>query len=92
MNPNLVELVFTSNNKIREHLVAQAIENKGTKTSVDKIKQKTAVHLPDNQSVFINQSAPFSHIFGCDAEQNQTGDKPKSGKKLFNPQLSYNKT
>ena len=32
-----------------------------------------AIHLPENQSVFIFQSADLSHFFGCDLEQNQTG-------------------
>ena len=39
----------------------------------DKISQKIAVHLSENQSVFIIQSSDLYHIFGCDLEQNQTG-------------------
>ena len=34
---------------------------------------KIAIHLPEDHSVFIIQSADLSHTFGCDLEQNQTG-------------------
>ena len=71
--PIIVDIVVAMNNKTREHLGAQVFEYNGIYVSVDKVTQKVAVHLPENQSVFIYQSADFSHIFGCDLEQNQTG-------------------
>ena len=48
-------------------------EYNGTYLSVDKITQKVNIHLPENQSVFIIQSADWSQIFGCDIKQNQKG-------------------
>ena len=60
------------NSKNRERL-GQVFEYNGIYVSVDKITHKVAVHLPENQSVFIIQSADLSHIFSCDLEQNQTG-------------------
>ena len=39
--------------------------------SVDKIIQKIVIHLAEDQSVFIIQSADLSHNFGCNLEQNQ---------------------
>ena len=57
------------NNKIREGLGAQAIEYNGRYVSLDKSTQKIAVHLPDDQSVFMIQSSDLSHIFGCDLEK-----------------------
>ena len=71
--PSIVNIVVPMNNKIREHLGAQVFEYNGIYVSDDKITQKVAVHLPENQSVFIIQSVDLSHIFGCDLEQNQTG-------------------
>ena len=41
--------------------------------SVYKITQNVAVHLPENQSVFVIENFDLSHIFGCDSEQNQAG-------------------
>ena len=61
------------NNKIRERLGAQAIENNGRYVSLDKSRQKIAVHSPDDQSVLIIQSSDLSQIFGSDLEKNQTG-------------------
>ena len=58
------------NNKIRERLGAQAIEYNGRYVSLDESTQKIAVHLPDDQSVFIIQSSDLSHIFGRDFEKN----------------------
>ena len=34
---------------------------------------KKTIHLPEDQSVFIIQSADLSQLFGCDLEQKQTG-------------------
>ena len=71
--PSFVDIVVAMNNKIRERLSVQVFEYNGIYVSVDKNTQKVAVHLPENQSVFIIQSADLSHIFGCDLEQNQKG-------------------
>ena len=54
--PSIVDIVVAMNNKIRERLSAHAFEYNGTYVSVDKITQKVAVHLPENQSVFVIQS------------------------------------
>ena len=70
--PIFVNIVVAMNNKNRERLGAQAFEYNGIYVSVDKITQKIAVHLPENQSVVIIQSSDLSHIFGCNLEQNQT--------------------
>ena len=86
--PKIVDIVVARNNKIRERLGAQVFKYNGIYVSVDKIKQKVAVHLPENQSVFIIQSADLSHIFGCDLEQNQTGVIMKE-KGPHYPQYSY---
>ena len=86
--PSIVDLVVAMNNKIRERLGAQAFEYNGIYVSVDEITQKFAVHLPENQLVFIIQSADLSHIFVCDLEQNQTGIIMK-GKSPHYPQYSY---
>ena len=60
--PSIVDIVVAMNNKNPERLGAQAFENNGFYVSVDKITQKVAVHLPENQSVFIIQSSDLSHI------------------------------
>ena len=83
------DIVVAMNNKIRERLGAQVFEYNGIYVSVDKITQTVAVHLAENQSVFIIQSADLSHIFGCDLEQNQTGVIMK-GRGPHYPQYSYN--
>ena len=71
--PSFVEIVVAMNDKARKRIGAQKYEYNGIYVSVDKITQKIAFHLPEDQSVFITQSADLSHIFGCDLEQNQTG-------------------
>ena len=86
--PSFVDIFVAMNNKIRERLGAQAFEYNGIYVSVDKITQEAAVHLPENQSVFIIQSFDLSHIFGGDLEQNQTGVIMK-GKGPYYPQYSY---
>ena len=58
------------NNKIRDR---PAFGYNGIYLSIDKITQKVFVPLPENQSLFINQSSDLSHTFSCDLEQNQTG-------------------
>ena len=50
--PSFVNIVVAMNNKVRERLGAQAFEYNGICVLVDKVTQKVAVHLPENQSVF----------------------------------------
>ena len=86
--PSIVDIVVAMNDKVRKRIGAQKYEYDGIFVSVDKITQKVAIHLPEDQSVFIIQSADLSHIFGCDLEQNQTGVIMK-GKGPHYPQYSY---
>ena len=86
--PSIVDIVVAMNNKVRNRIGAQKYEYNGIYVSVDKITQKIALHLPEDQSVFIIQSADLTLIFGCDLEQNQTGVIMK-GKELRYPQYSY---
>ena len=86
--PSIVDIVVALNDKVRKRIGAQKYESNGVYVSVDKITQKVAIHLPEDQSVFIIQSADLSHIFGCDLEQNQTGVIMKE-KGLHYPQYSY---
>ena len=72
MYPTIVDISVAMNNKIRERLGAQAFEYNGIYVSVDIIKLRVAVQLPENQSVFIIQISDWIHLFGCDLEQNQT--------------------
>ena len=51
--PITIDIVVTGNKQIRECLDAQAFEYSGIYVSVDKVTQKIAVHLPENQSAFI---------------------------------------
>ena len=88
LNPSIVDIVVAMNNKIRDRLGAQIFENNGIYAPVNKITQKIAVHLPENQSVLVVQSSDLSHIFGCDLEQNQTGVIMKR-KGPHYPQYSY---
>ena len=86
--PSIVDVVVAMNDKVRKRIGAQKYEYNGIYVSVDKITQKVAIHLPEDQSVFIIQSADLSHIFGCDLEQNQTGVIMKR-KGPHYPQYSY---
>ena len=86
--PSIVDIVVAMNDKVRKRIGAQKYEYNGIYVSVDEIAQKIAIHLPEDQSVFIIQSADLSHIFGCDLEQNQTGVIIK-GKNPHYPQYSY---
>ena len=86
--PSIVDRVVAMNDKVRKRKGAQKYKYKGISASVDKITQKIAIHLPEDQSVFIIQSADLSHIFGCDLKQNQTGVIMK-GKGPHYPQYSY---
>ena len=61
------------NDKVQKRIGAQKYEYNGLCVSVDTITQKITIRLPEDQSVFIIQSADLSHNFGCDLEQNQTG-------------------
>ena len=71
--PNIVDIVVAMNNTIRERPGAQAFEYNRIYLSVEQNTQKIALHLPENQSVFLIQNSDLSHTFGCDLEQNQTG-------------------
>ena len=86
--PSIVDIVVAMNDKVRKRIGAQNYEYNGIYVSIDKITQKIAIHLPEDQSVFIIQSADLSHTFGCDLEQNQTGVIMK-GKGPHYPQYSY---
>ena len=61
------------NDKVIKRRGAQKYKYSGVFLSVDKITQKIAIHLPEDQSVFIIRSADLSQVFGWDIEQNQTG-------------------
>ena len=76
------------NDKVRKRIGAQKNEYNGIYVSVEKITQKIAILLLEDQSVIIIQSADLSHIFGCELEQNQTGVIMK-GKGPLYPQYSY---
>ena len=54
--------------KVRKRIDLQKFEYNEIYVSVDEITQKTAIYLPEHQSVFIIQSANLSHIFGCDLD------------------------
>ena len=51
--PSFVDIVVAMKNKIRERVGAHAFEYNGIYVSVDKVTQNVAVHLPENQSIFI---------------------------------------
>ena len=55
--PSIIDIVAAKNNKIRERLGAQNFEYSGFYVSLDKIKQKLAVHLPEEQSVFFIENS-----------------------------------
>ena len=86
--PSIVDKVVAVNDKVRKRMGVQKYECNGIYVSVEKITQKNAIHLPEDQSVFIIQSADLNQIFGCDLEQNQTGVIMK-GKGPHYPQYSY---
>ena len=86
--PSIADVVVALNPKVRKRISAQKYEYNGIYLSVDKITQKIAIHLPEDQSVFIIQSADLSHIFDCGLEQNQTWVIYK-GKSPQYPPYSY---
>ena len=88
MYPSIVDIVVAMNDKNRKRIGTQKYEYNGIYVSVDKIIQKVAILLPEDQSVFIIQSADLSHIFCGNLKQNQTGVIMK-GKKPHYPQYSY---
>ena len=53
--PSIVDIVVAMNDIIRKCIGAQKYEFNGVQVSVDKITQKIAIHLPEDQSVFITQ-------------------------------------
>ena len=71
--PSFDDINVAMNDKVRKRISAQRNEYNGIYVSVEKITQKIAILLLEDQSVIIIQSADLSHIFGCDLEQNQTG-------------------
>ena len=72
--PSIVDIVVAMNDKVGKRIGAQKYEYNGIYVSVDKITQKNAITLPEDQSVFIIRSTDLSHNFGCDLEQNQTSN------------------
>ena len=60
--PSIVDKVVAMNDKVRKRIEAQKNEYNGIYVSVDKITQKIAIHLPEDQPVFIIQIADMSHI------------------------------
>ena len=62
----IVDIVVAMNDKVRKCIGAQKYVNNGIYVSVYNITQKNAIHLPEDQSVFIIQSADLSHVFGGD--------------------------
>ena len=71
--PSFVDIVVAKNDKIRKSVGSQKFEYNGIHVSVDKMTEKKCHSFPEDQSVFITQSADLSNIFCCDSEQNQTG-------------------
>ena len=61
--PSIVDIVVATNDKVRKPIGAQKHEYNRIYVSVDKITQKIVIYLPEDQSVFIFQSADLSHIF-----------------------------
>ena len=70
--PSFVDIVVAKNDNVRKRVGSQNFEYNGIHVSVDKITQKCH-SFPEDQPVFITQSADLSNNFGCDLEQNQTG-------------------
>ena len=60
LHRNIVDVVVAMNDKVRKRIGAQKYEYNGIYVSVDKITQKIAIPLPEDQSVFIIQSADLS--------------------------------
>ena len=50
------------NDKVRKRVGAQINVDNGNYVSVDKITQKVAIQICEDQSVFVIQSADLSHI------------------------------
>ena len=73
MDPSFVDTNIAKNDKVRKRIGAQKNEYNGIYVSVEKITQKIAILLIEDQSVIIIQSADLSYISGCELEQNQTG-------------------
>ena len=76
--------------KFRQNLHVNLLhkyENNGFNVSGDEITQKSAIHSPGDQSVFMIQSVDLSHIFGDELEQNWTGGVTKA-KGPHHPQYS----
>ena len=54
--PSIVDIVVAMNEIVQRRIGAQKHEYNGTDGSVDKITQKIAINLPEDQSVFLIQS------------------------------------
>ena len=71
--PSVVDKVVAMNEKVQKPIGAQKIKYNENCVSVNKITQIIAIHLSEDQSVFMIQSAGLSHFFGGDLQQIQTG-------------------
>ena len=66
--PIFVDMVVAMNDNVQKRIGAQKYEYNGIYVPVGK---KNSIHLPEDQSMFIIQSADLGHIFDCELEQNQ---------------------
>ena len=53
--PSIVDIIVATKDKVRKRIGAQNYEQ--VYVSLDKITQKVIIHLPEDQSLFITQSA-----------------------------------
>ena len=61
--PKNVDIVVAMIDKVRKGICAQKHENNGNYVSVDETTQKIAIHLPEDQSVLMIESADLSNFF-----------------------------
>ena len=71
LNQGCIQVLFIYNCSLEQE--NRRMGSSKISVSVYKITQKVAVHLPENQSVFVIESFDLSHIFGFGSEQNQAG-------------------
>ena len=64
LHPSIVNIMVAMNDKVRKRIVAQKDESNGIYESVDKVTKKIAIHLPEDQSVFIILAIHFGDIVG----------------------------
>ena len=55
--PSIVVIIVAMNDKVRKRICARTYEHNGVYLSLDKITQKVAIHLLEDQSPFITQKA-----------------------------------